>query len=127
MPLPVLQHQGDYQPDFVIMAASSSYDFCRLHHTEKKDNSLSLFPVLITSWSANQVVSLNPVHGKVYSIQHYVINLSVTCDRSVVLSGYSSTNKTDRHARTEILLKVALKHHKPKSKTFLGQLSLKPF
>jgi len=25
----------------------------------------------------------------------------------------SSTNKTDRHAITEILLKVALKHHKP--------------
>ena len=37
-----------------------------------------------------KVVSLNPVHGKVYSIQHYVINLSVTCIRSVVFSGYSS-------------------------------------
>ena len=37
-----------------------------------------------------KVVSLNPIHGKVYSIQHYVINLSVTCDRSVVFSGYSS-------------------------------------
>jgi hypothetical protein len=40
----------------------------------------------------------------VYSIQYYVISLSVTCDRSVV----SSTNKTDRHDITEILLKVAL-------------------
>jgi hypothetical protein len=42
----------------------------------------------------------------------------VTCDRSVVFSGYSglsvsSTNKIDRHYITEILLKVALKHHKP--------------
>jgi len=33
--------------------------------------------------------------------------LSVTCDRSVVLSRYS-TNKTGRHNITEILLKVAL-------------------
>jgi hypothetical protein len=43
--------------------------------------------------------------GKVYSIQHYV-----TCDRSVVSSGtlVSSTNKTDCHHITEILLKVAL-------------------
>ena len=39
-------------------------------------------------------------------------SLSVTCDSSVVFSGYSSlvsfTNKTDRHDITEILLKVAL-------------------
>jgi hypothetical protein len=31
-----------------------------------------------------KVVSLDPTHGKMYSIQHYVIKLSVTCDRSVV-------------------------------------------
>ena len=43
-----------------------------------------------------------------YSIQHYVISLSVTCGRSVVFSGYSVTNKTDRQEITEILLKVAL-------------------
>jgi flagellar biosynthesis protein FlhB len=30
-----------------------------------------------------KVVSLNPAHGKVYSIQHYV-----TCSRSVVLFGH---------------------------------------
>ena len=38
-------------------------------------------------------------------------SLSETCERSVVFSGYSlvsSTNKTDRHNITEILLKVAL-------------------
>jgi hypothetical protein len=37
--------------------------------------------------------------------------LSVTCDRSVVFFGYSaisSTNKTDRHDITVILLKMAL-------------------
>ena len=38
------------------------------------------------------VVSSNPVHGEVYSIQHYI----------------SSTNKTDRHDASEILLQVAL-------------------
>ena len=35
-----------------------------------------------------KVVSLNPSHGEVYSIQQYMINL--TCYRSVVFSGYSS-------------------------------------
>jgi hypothetical protein len=36
--------------------------------------------------------------------------MSVTCDKSVVFSGYyvSTTNKTDRHDVAEILLKVAL-------------------
>jgi hypothetical protein len=39
-----------------------------------------------------------------------LLSLSVTCYRSVVFTGYSasSTNKTDRHDVTEILLKVAL-------------------
>jgi hypothetical protein len=46
----------------------------------------------------------------VYSIQHIVINLSLTCDRSVVFQAIpvSSTNKTDSDDITEILLKVAL-------------------
>ena len=52
-------------------------------------------PVPITT----EVVSSNPVHGEGYAIQHYKIKLSVTCDRSVVFSGYSDS---------EILLKVAL-------------------
>jgi len=50
-----------------------------------------------------KVVSSNPVHAEVYSIQHNVI--PVTCNRSVVFSRYS--NKTDRQDNTEILLKVA--------------------
>ena len=58
-------------------------------------------------------MSSNPVHGEVYSLQHYVVKcLSVTCDRSVVVSGYSpvpSTNKTDRYDTIEkLFLKVAL-------------------
>ena len=32
----------------------------------------------------------------------------MSCDRSVVFSGYSATNNTGRHDITEILLKVAL-------------------
>ena len=58
-------------------------------------------------------MSSNPVHGEVYSIQHYVIKF-VSDLRQV--GGFlrvlpvSSTNITDRHDITEILLKVALNH-----------------
>ena len=61
-----------------------------------------------------KVVSLNPVHGgEVYWIQHYVIKF-VSDLRHVTGRWFSqgtpvfSTNKTDRHDITEILLKVAL-------------------
>ena len=53
----------------------------------------------------------NPVHGEVYSIQHYVIKF-VSDLRQV--GGFCpdpqicSTNKTDHHDITEILLKVPL-------------------
>jgi len=50
-----------------------------------------IYHIIIYSWykitricDPTKVVNSNPVHGKVYSIQHYVINLSATCDRSVV-------------------------------------------
>ena len=56
---------------------------------------------------STKVVSSNPDHGEVCSIQHYVIKLSVTCDGSVVFSGHSP-NKTGRHDITEIMLKVVL-------------------
>jgi hypothetical protein len=56
-------------------------------------------------------VSLKPVHGEVYSIQHYVIkfvsDLRQVCGFFPGTS-VSSTNKTDRHDITEILLKDAL-------------------
>ena len=59
-----------------------------------------------------KVVSSNPGHGKMYLIQHYVIKFV----SDLLVSGWwfslgnqvSSTNKTDRHDITEILLKVAL-------------------
>jgi len=58
-----------------------------------------------------KVVSSNPVHDEVYSIQHYVIKF-VSYLRQV--GGYLRVlrfpplKKTDRHDITEILLKVAL-------------------
>ena len=57
------------------------------------------------AYHLGSVVSSNPANGDEYSIQHYVINLSVTCDRSVDYLGtpISSTNKTDRHDINEIL------------------------
>jgi len=51
-----------------------------------------------------------------WCVQHYVIKFSVTYDRSVFSTGLpvSSTNKTDRHDITEVLLKVALNTIKQK-------------
>jgi len=51
----------------------------------------------------------------VYSIQHNVIKFVSVLRQSVVFSGYygSSTNKTDRHDITDILLEVALSTIKP--------------
>jgi hypothetical protein len=58
-----------------------------------------------------KVVSSNPVHGEVYSIHHYVIKF-VSDLRQVggflQVLRFFSTNKTDRHDITEILLKVNL-------------------
>ena len=56
-------------------------------------------------------LSSNPVHGEVFSIQHYVIKfVSDVCQVGDFLRviRLSSTNKTYRHDITEILLKVAL-------------------
>jgi len=50
-------------------------------------------------------VSLNPVHGKVYSIQHYVIKL---VSDLLWFSPDSYTNKTECKDIPEILLKVVL-------------------
>jgi hypothetical protein len=53
-----------------------------------------------------RVVSSNPVHGEVYSIQHYVIKF--VSDLGQIGTPVSSTNKTDRHDLIEILLKAVL-------------------
>ena len=52
-------------------------------------------------------MSSNPALGEVYSIHHYVIKFISDLQQSVG-SSVSSTNKTDHHDTTEILLKVAL-------------------
>ena len=58
-----------------------------------------------------KVVSSNPAHGEVYSIQHYVMKF--VSDLRQIGGFYpgtpvSSTNKTDRYDTAELLLKVAL-------------------
>jgi hypothetical protein len=58
-----------------------------------------------------KVVGFNPTHGEMYSIQHNVIkfvsNLQQVSDFFWVLPVFS-TNKTDCHNITDILLKVVL-------------------
>ena len=58
-----------------------------------------------------KVVSLNPVHGGVYLIEHYVIKFGSDLRQVsgfIQVLRFTSTNKTDRHDKTEILLKMAL-------------------
>ena len=62
-----------------------------------------IYNTMCASPFLTKVVSSNPTYGQVYSIQLYV--LSVTCGRSLG-TPVSSTNKTDPHNITEILLKV---------------------
>jgi len=57
---------------------------------------------------ATKVVSLNPAHDWVYSKQHYVIMFVSDLRQFSLSTSVSSTNKTDCHNVTEILLKVAL-------------------
>ena len=56
------------------------------------------------------LVSSNPFPGEVYSIQLNVISLSVICEICGFPRGFiaSSSNKTDHHDISEILLKVVL-------------------
>ena len=58
------------------------------------------------------------VHGEVYSIQHYVINLSVTCDSLWFLSGYSCF----LHRYSWNIVESGVKHHKPTNRS--DQLAL---
>ena len=57
-----------------------------------------------------KVVSSNPIHGNVYSIQHFVIVCQSLATGQWFSPGtpVSSTNKTDRHNIT-----YGVKHHKP--------------
>jgi hypothetical protein len=57
----------------------------------------------------NKDVSLNPTHGEAHSIQHCVMKFVSDFAAGLWFSLgtlVSSTNKTDRHDITEVLLKV---------------------
>ena len=54
---------------------------------------------------ATNVVSLNSAHGKVYSMQNYVINFASDIRQ---VSGVLQLIKIDHHDMAELLLKVAL-------------------
>jgi hypothetical protein len=65
----------------------------------------------LTITCAIKVVSANPAHGEVYTIQHYVIKICQWLAAGQWFSlgpSVSSTNKTDHHDIAENLLKVAL-------------------
>jgi hypothetical protein len=66
---------------------------------------------------ATKIVSSNPVHGEMYSIQHYVIKFV-----SNWFSLVSPTNKTDCHDITEIWLKVVLNTIKQPNQLKLNEL-----
>ena len=76
---------------------------------------LTVIPLIIAcvpmTICTTQVVSSTPVHGEVYSIQHYVIKICQWLATGPWFSPgtpVSSTNITDRHDIAEIMLKVAL-------------------
>ena len=73
--------------------------------------SLDLQPPMQSLHITTKVVSSNPAHSEVYSIQHYVIKFISNLQQVWFSPGSadSSSNKTDRHDITNILLKVTLK------------------
>ena len=78
---PNLHHDFTYKllSHFLIEKHLNYLRGCRHDHMVVGDLQLHLpmQSVPITT----KVVSLNPAHGEVYSIQHYVIKFSMTCDR----------------------------------------------
>jgi Neuraminidase (sialidase) len=57
-------------------------------------------------------MSSNPAHGEVYSIQHYVVKFISNLRQVSLGTPVSSTNKTDRHDITELLLKVNVRENR---------------
>ena len=111
------------------MTLSKSFNNVKINTRVQHQNSITMFKVILLKYNivlqlpvqsvpiTTNVVSSNPVHGEVYSIQHYVIKF-VSDLRQVggflqVLrfppgTPVSSTNKTDHNDIAEILLTVAL-------------------
>jgi len=71
-----------------------------------------IYNYLCNEWLLSLTLCLvsSSARAELHSIQLYVINVVSVSDRSrfLLVTPVSSTNKTDRHNITEILLKVAL-------------------
>ena len=98
---------------FVYLGQDAYYTEQRVQqgHSWSRSYDIWIFNYLVQSVAIiTKVVSSNPVHDEVYLIQHYVIKF-VSDLRQVGLfhcTPVFSTNKTDCHEITEILLKVLL-------------------
>ena len=68
---------------------------------------------------------LIPIHGKVYSIQHYVIKF-VSYMWFYPDTPISSKNKIDHHDITKIFVESSVKHHNPNPK-ILNFLQVMPY
>jgi hypothetical protein len=62
------------------------------------------------------IESLNPAHGEVYLIQHYVITFVSDLRQVGCLLRFPQTNQTDRHDIAEILFESGAKHHSHRNK-----------
>jgi hypothetical protein len=102
-------------PDYIPFNAYSPSGLVRVSITSC--NMCTFFPFdLFYNYLCNQcisplltkVVSLNPVHGKVNSMQHYIKFVSDLRQVGTPGTPVSSTDKTDLHDIAEILLKVTL-------------------
>ena len=101
----------------------SSFESIRKTAESNPHYSSSFFAPFQTRFSVQlvpittKVVSSNPVHGEVYSIQHYVIKFFSDLRSFSPGTPVSSNNKTVFHNITEILLKVTLNtiNHKPQT------------
>ena len=92
-----------------LVFSSSSYNHNRGHRGH--DRMVAGFKTIYSIGAYHHTrCEFESCSGEVYSVQHYVIKLSVTCSTSVVFSEYlvSAINKTDCDDITEMLLKVAL-------------------
>ena len=74
-----------------------------------------------------KVVSSNPVHGEVYSIQHYVISLSVMTWDRLVADILQVLQFTDHQNITEIPLKLTLNTTNQSTTQFIFALSDVPY
>jgi len=83
------------------------------HRGRRGHNRMVVQSVPITT----KVASLNPVHGEVYSIQH----CDKVCQRLATGRWFSAGSPVSSTNKTEILLKVALKHHQTNNVRKIGK------